>query len=232
MRDNPFYKKEFQEKYAKSPWSEVEPDTDPEEFVDSMIKTFEDSGILDLIKKERVSMLAPSVSTGKKDWAFLKKLDEQLEKSGKFHRPSIILTDFALTEKGKSIIKKPEEEFKNLDARIVACDSYHLPFKENEFNVIYERLGALWHAADEDIKERGKGALIRNIIEEYKRVVKPNGKIIFDYNTRRGPAYSTSGRIHAATNEDAIVFLKKLGLKTEVVGKNEFFVVLTIPDKE
>lgn len=240
MKESYIYKKEIQEAYGKHPYSEKY-DTNPARFADSMMKIFKKSGILDLMEEEKISVLASSVSTGRKDWEFLQKLDNHLGKLEKLHRPSVTLTDFALKEKNGemgSIIKRPEQEYKNLDARIVACDSYHLPFKENEFNVLYERLGALWHAAEEDINRDADGKLVKTLLKEYKRVVKPGGKIIVDWASLISPYYSTAEKIHEAVHENVKSFLKKSGFKTEIIGKKiffgeaEMFIVLTNPDKK
>jgi SAM-dependent methyltransferase len=235
MKESYDYKKSWQENYREHPWAEKGQGSETKigEFASSMMEAFKRSGILDLVKKQEVSMLVSSVSTGEKDWEFLKQLDGHLGKLKKFHRPSVVLTDFTLTEEEKkSIIKKPEKEYENLDARIVACDSYHLPFKENEFQVLYERLGALWHAAEEDDKRHGEGALVQNILKEYKRVVEPGGKIIFDCASHVVSPLPTTVMIRQAVKRNVEGFLKELGFETKVVGKDEMFLVLTNPDSK
>jgi len=233
------YKKSWQEHYAKVPYTKEEMserrDISAKEFANRMMENFKTSGILDLIKKEKVSMLASSVNTGERDLEFLQQLDDYLGQIKELHKPAVTLTDFALTEEeGKSIIKKPEK-YKNLDARIVACDSYHLPFKDNEFHVLYERLGALWHAADEDMQQHHDGALVKNLLEEYKRVVKPGGKIIFDWvSGHRVTPPATAQMIRRAAKEEVKKFLTNLGFEFEITGttKDEMFIVLTNPDKK
>jgi len=239
MKEDYNYKKSWQEHYAKVPYTKAEMserrDISAKEFANLMMENFQASGIFDLIKKEKVSMLASSVNTGERDWKFLQQLDDYLGELKKLHRPSVTLTDFALTEKeGKSIIQKPEKKYKNLDARIVACDSYHLPFKENEFNVLYERLGALWHAADEDMQQHGEGTLVRNLLEEYKRVVKPGGKIIFDWvSGHRVMPPATAQMIRRAAKEEVKKFLTNLGFEFEITGttEDEMSIILTNPRK-
>ena len=147
------------------------------------------------------------------------------------------LTDYALTdapteEEKKSIIKKPEQGYENLDTQVVACDSYDLPFRENEFQVLYERLGALWHAAHEDLARSGEGALVQNMLEEYKRVVKPGGKIIFDCADRVVSPPPTVKVISMTINKDIRSFFEKVGFEVEVVGKDEKFVILTNSDSK
>lgn len=240
MKESYNYKKSWQEHYANVPYTKAEMsegrDISAKEFANLMMENFKTSGTLDLIKNERVSMLASSVNTGERDRELLQQLDGYLGKLKEFHVPSVTLTDFALTEEeGKSIIRKPEKKYKNLDARIVACDSYHLPFKDDEFQVLYERLGALWHAADEDMQQYGEGALVRNLLEEYKRVVKPGGKIIFDWvSGHRVMPPATAQMIRRAVKEDVKKFLTELGFKFEITGttEDEMFIILTNPDKK
>jgi len=243
MKESYNYKKTWQEHYAKHQYTKTEmserSDISAENFASLMMENFKTSGILDLMTKEKVAMLASSVNTGERDWEVLRQMDDYLGKQKKFHRPFVTLTDFALTEEEeKSIIQKPEKNFKNLDAQVVACDSYHLPFKDNEFNVLYERLGALWHAADEDMQQNGEGALVRNLLEEYKRVVKPGGKIILDWvSGRRVMPPATAQMIRRAAKEEAKKFFTNLGFEFEIVGIDkdgidEMFIVLTNPDKK
>ena len=240
MKEDYNYKKSWQEHYAKVPYTKEEMserrDISAKEFANLMMENFQTSGTLDLIKKEKVSMLASSVNTGERDREVLQQLDGYLGELNKFHRPSVTLTDFALTEEdGKSIIQKPEKKYKNLDARIVACDSYHLPFRENEFQILYERLGALWHAADEDMQKHGEGALVRNLLEEYKRVVKPGGKIIFDWvSGHRVMPPATAQMIRRAVKEEVKKFLTNLEFEFEITGttEDEMSIILTNPDKK
>lgn len=222
------YKKEWQEYYGEYPYTETDEkqDLSPEEFAKSMMEVFKASGVLNLIEKEKISILASSVSAGKKDWEFLKHLDDYLDKLKTFQRPSIVLTDFALTKERKSVIKKPGQTYKNLDFHVTACDSYNLPFRENEFQVLYERLGALYHAADEDITKKTEGKFTQEILEEYKRVVAPDGQIIIDWINSRVPV-STAEEINKATKQDVEIFFKNLGFKVEFAGKNEGFIILT-----
>lgn len=239
MKESYDYKKKWQDHYGKEPYTKramvEKSDISAKEFANLMMKNFRLSGILDLMAKEKVAMLASSVNTGDRDLEFLRQLNGYLGEQKKFHRPSVTLTDFALTEEEeKSIIQRPEEKFKNLDTQVVACDSYHLPFKDNEFNVIYERIGALWHAADEDMQKNGEGALVQNLLEEYKRVIKPGGKIIFDWDSKtRVMPPATGQMIRRAAKEGVSKFLTSLGF--ELGGgtdKDEIFIVLTNPDKK
>jgi len=222
------YKKEWQEYYGEYPYTETDErqDLSPEEFAKSMMEIFKTSGVLNLIEKEKISILASSVSTGKKDWKFLKNLDEYLGTLKTFQRPSIVLTDFALTKERKSVIKKPEQIYKNLDFHISTCDSYNLPFRENEFHVLYERLGALYHAADEDKIQETGGKLTRGMVNEYKRIIVPNGKIIIDWINSKVPV-STAEEVERAAKEDVEIFFKNLGFKVEFAGENEGFIILT-----
>ncbi|QQG45732.1 MAG: hypothetical protein HYW89_02430 [Candidatus Sungiibacteriota bacterium] len=176
-----------------------------------MLRVFESAGVLDMIQKEKISILASSVSTGKKDWAFLKNLDEAIGALKKSHNPEIFLTDFALTKDRKSVVQKPQDEYKNLNFHIVASDAYHLPFKSAFFKVLYERLGALYHAADEDITKKTGGKLTREMVEEYKRVIAPGGKIIIDWINSRVPV-STAEEITDATKEDIEKFFWRHGI--------------------
>lgn len=223
------YKEEWQKYYGESPYTETDEqhDLSPDKFAEEMLGVFESAGILDNIGEEKIAILASSVSTGKKDWAFLEKLDIAIGALTNHHEPEVFLTDFAITPEGKSVIQKPQEtDYRNLNFHIVASDAYHLPFRDSFFRVLYERLGALYHAADEDIERKTGGTLTQKMLEEYKRVLDSKGRIIIDWINSKLPV-STAQEISRAAKEDIEKFFEEAGFKVEFAGENEGFIILT-----
>ena len=229
------YKQALQKDYGDVTFSEASAaiDLPPKKFAEEMMACFEAAGILKAIEEREISILASSVSRGDKDWAFLRKLDQAIGALKTHHKPKAFLTDFALKSEDKTpIIEKPRRGYENLDINIAPSDSGSLPFRKSTLTVLYERLGALWHAALQDSFDNNSGVLTRKILEEYKRVVAPGGKIIFDSTNSRVDISTYKNISRVVQDGDANKFFSDMGFKVEFTGNKDGFVILTCPDEK
>jgi SAM-dependent methyltransferase len=175
----------------------------------------------------------------------MRALDEHLGTLEHLHRPEVILTDFAYEDPGPGkvgtpAIKMPEEPLENINLKAVTCDMFHVPLETNSVDVLYENLGALWHASDLDRRVmRSKshvGEYTQRIIDEYKRIVAPGGKIIIDMSEQKEGIFytgipSTAEEVSGHCDEKGIKhYFETLGFETEVVGGDDGrYLLLTNP---
>lgn len=102
----------------------------------------------------------------------------------------------------KMLIRKAKKEGFDKNVKIIISDASKMPFKDNTFDLVFS-YHLLWHLPK---KEQGM------IIREMKRVVKPNGILIFDFLNRnfywnslkRYLKISETGGIYKLDRDEAI----------------------------
>lgn len=223
------YRASWQKGYAETPYSKVTSelvDLSPQEYANVMIAVFEEVGILAKIKSEKCAVLGTSISSGEKDFALMDSLDSRLVGIPPELKPLFVLTDFAVSNTGRSVIRMPDKTFSNITVAPSAMDSYKLAFEDSTFTVIYERLGAMYHAADQDYQENTSGKNVEEMLAEYARVLRQDGIVIFDWINSRTDI-STIDAIEAVVEDDSLeAFFSRMGFSVELAGQNESFFVL------
>jgi len=215
--------------YGKQPYDiETEPrqDTTKESFAATMLNVFESSGLLTKMKDKQLEILASSVGSGSKDRELLKQLDKRIKQKGGVTQ-NITLSDFARTQSWESAIEKPESELENIDVDTVVADSRDLPFPDDSLDAIYERLGALYHAADIDASPAAnQQTSTAKILGQYLRALKQDGVLIFDWfneNTDISTADAIKEALHIEGLEN---FFKKYNCEVSLAGNEDTYLIV------
>jgi len=230
--------------YSAKPFAADVPEWEKNEYVRTVMEEFEQNGILKLMERRPVKIIMSSVGVGEREPAFVKALDEMLGRNnGKVHKPTIFFTDFATREgegnkPPKSIMRWPKPLPKNVDLKLVAGDMARIPLPDNSVDVLCERLGGLWHAAEVDQRySRGKKkeSCTRAMLAEYQRVIRPGGIILLDSRTSDSPRVPpTLAKIRSLTNGAPQELLEEFGFGVRCAeGKppqTESFATFTKPE--
>lgn len=97
------------------------------------------------------------------------------------------------------------DEVENANSLSIASDAYRLPLQDDSVNVLWDRLGAMWHALNNDIPKHEYEKSLIPLLEEYKRILKSGGCIVVDAyeQTPEGaPTNSTYDFISGTVNRD------------------------------
>jgi len=234
-------------RYGENPFGKDIPEWELKKYTAAVMDVFEREGIIERMRQEKVRIVASSVSVGNRDTAVMRILNKRLGELDEFQRPEIIFTDYATRRtakkekenKPKSIMQWPKEPLENIDLKLIACNMFHIPLPNNSVDVLYERLGALWHAANADkLEGSGKGnqSYTKAVLKEYKRIIRPGGKLIFDLRTSRSnvpPTLTAVTRAIGKPGELAEAIFRELGFEFEVAPRRqrgtECFAILTLP---
>jgi SAM-dependent methyltransferase len=219
------YRKDWQQYYADNPYTvtDKEMDSNAKEYAEAMEAVFDELGITDLMNDKSLTLVASSVSTGEKDIEFLQKLNQSLSSDAPQSR--VIMTDYAVAD-GTPIIEQPQAELTHLAVQSIVSDSYHMPLADEAVDVLYERLGALYHCADEDIEKGHQGKLVADMLAEYKRILKPKGRIIIDWANSKVPV-STALEMEKAADGALDNYLSNQGYEVQYAGDKEGYIILT-----
>jgi hypothetical protein len=86
------------------------------------------------------------------------------------------------------------KQYPNVEVLRLSADAMHIPLENGSVNVIWDRLGALWH----EIENAGVTSspyvkeVVESLLNEYKRVLKEDGVVVIDAaDTITGAPYST-----------------------------------------
>jgi len=122
-------------------------------------ETFFESGMLPAVPRGGTGiLLSPSANTGLYEEAFAKTL------------PFKVLAG--------DIVGVRRQRDHSIPLQL---NAFYLPIRDNTVDVIFDRLGALWHAVDYDITHHNDhDKLTHFILGEYYRVLKPGGALILD----------------------------------------------------
>jgi SAM-dependent methyltransferase len=180
------------------------------------------------------TLFSPSANQGIYEYTMAKKVDDSL--TGKLEKqPVFIAADMFGTktktgkekEKGKKFepgfrkdISRPEDltyvKFHKLSA-----DAENIPLSDATVDIVWDRLGALWHTQEErmlmnDVSDQK----IQDLLNEYKRILKPDGCVIIDSGSiTRGAGQSTYEYLHAQAEQS--VDFNALGWSTQQIGSGE-----------
>lgn len=202
----------------------------PEEYAKTMMDTFDELGIVESMKQRKVRMIASSVHSGEKDYALIEALDARLSALEDSHKPEVFFTDIATTEgdRPRSVMRKLQSTLENIDLKLVACDMENIPLDGSSADVLFERLGALLHTAKLDTRKVADSTILTTMLKEYRRVLKPGGKIIIDReNTKENLSTATEMKIAVSIglNKELPGYLNDLGFKTETIQGGRFLVL-------
>jgi len=121
-----------------------------------------------------------------------------------------------------------QDEFDNVIFQKISADANKIPILDNSVDVIWERLGALWHVQNNRATgENLDSTPIVNLLNEYDRVLKSGGVIILDAATQtEGATNSTIDFLEGKFNipgaqinpYDYKIDLKELGWETQFIG--------------
>jgi len=108
----------------------------------------------------------------------------------------ILLKLGAQNRRGRFVPGFSRRRFTGKDLRYVkfgkiSADAAHIPLLNDTVDVVWDRLGALWHAQDSRIYQTKDGErtmrfydpgddLVKRILGEYERVLKPGGCVVVD----------------------------------------------------
>ena len=173
----PEYQKIFDQSY-------IGLDMSPEAYSKMMLQVYKESGVFNrLASGESLKVLCTSTSSGIKDSAFLSALESELKKFPRVVESRVYFSDFTIKD-GETIISPPAQ-YDHFHVEAVVFDDLLLPFPENLFAVVQQRLGSLYHAAQRD--RESKSASTENeypntkkLLKELLSVVETGGFLFFD----------------------------------------------------
>lgn len=179
-------------------------------------------------------LLSPSANQGLFEFEMAEKLDSTMtEKPEK--KPMFIAADMFGEIRDNQFVPGfwkdfYTDEFKNVDFHKLSADAKNTPLKANSVDVIWDRLGALWHTQNSRVTN-GKQDLedIYRVLNEYRRLLKPGGVVVIDAAVKpEGATNSTddflSGNFSIKGRQiDSLAYkvdLDKLGWEIRYIGND------------
>ena len=111
---------------------------------------------------------------------------------------------------------------KNVDCLSVASDAYEIPLRDNSVDLIWDRLGAVWHTiyAESLFAEPEKDIIV--LLDSYRRVLKDAGSIVIDayeIQPKGAPSISSYALLKLLLDHHGSDLLK--GWDLELIGEGE-----------
>lgn len=181
-------------------------DTPPKGYSAGLLHAYEMAGMVSRMKRgEALTILATSTAAGVRDAQFCKDLEAVLTQYGTRSVSTVILSDFTTNDHG-TIIEQPQQ-YPHLRVSRMVADDRMIPLGDASVDVVQQRLGSLYHAAEDDRADaRMRGDVpdlqgVKAILAEFLRVLKVGGVLVFDAWADKQRVQSTVDMMHTDRRE-------------------------------
>jgi hypothetical protein len=148
-----------------------------EEYVDEIFEFLASEEILTPETASGFVLYSPSAYDAHFEYALAKSLDSSLSKQPAVP-PLIVASDATLREPHP---KFPQEDLRFVEFHKVETRAENPPaeVERRGATVIFDRLGALWHAQQKRLADPADGAIFK-LLDVYKNLLRPKGVLIID----------------------------------------------------
>jgi SAM-dependent methyltransferase len=184
-------------------------------------------------KANGFTFFSPSANQGSYEYAFAKTVEDSLTDASE-KKPLFIAADMFGTGDRENFVpgfrnnELRPEDFKHVVFQKVSAEAERIPLPEASVDVVWDRLGALWHTQSKRISLNiSSDQEVQDLLEGYKRVLKPTGCVIIDSaKFTRGADSSTMEYLQGSTKTPGSppkypVDLEKLGWDVSEIGSGE-----------
>jgi hypothetical protein len=234
----------IQEYYApggiEDNWKEMQEKTDPN-IAEKYFLLLSDIEIIPKTKEqlEQYVFYSPTANQRFLEFGFAEKLEELCSGFDMKSKPKIICSDAFGTEK-LAIDRTSDEHriieyfkpgfvgdtpvFNNVDIVTVSAKANEIPLADNSVDVVWDRLGAMWHYLEyAQTNRKTVNNTVKELLDEYGRILKRGGKVIFDAGEVRAASVSTYAL--AIKGKEKVDF-ESLGWHVELAGQDSYEVAI------
>ncbi len=214
-------------------------ESEDEAYARSFLDSIKEHGVLPEDMSGFVFM-SVSANSGGKESALAKLVDDSLGSKQLEHKPLFIAADVfgTWTDKdnfvpGFDTKKQSKHEYKNIAFQFLSSDAHNIPLAKESVDIIFDRLGAVWYAIQENVNLRRNKKIaswqredaqeaVAELLKGYWEKLKDEGKIILDASTQwDGTEMLSTAMFLEKIYDNLFQDLTALQFRSEYIGEGD-----------